>query len=225
MNIARPTDYFMLPLFDRFMKKFTAGEVIVAEFEAGSTCYLIRSGQVQTVKCVNGATTSLGLLQPGEFFGEMAILENTRRSATCLATTDVVVLEFDKTNFDILVTGNPQIALQVLKLFCKRLYEQQRHFRVLCIADVSVRVADVFVMFDEKLPPQIKAGPVKNRNFSLTVRDVAHWAAIPVDVAKSELAKLSEKHRIEVFDDHIMVMNITDFRRTIESRMFQLRRS
>jgi CRP-like cAMP-binding protein len=173
---------------------------------------------VQTVKCANGAKTNLGQLKPGDFFGEMSILENSPRTASCVAMTEVEVLEFNKENFELLVTGNPQMALILLKTFCKRIYDQQRCLHILCITDLATRIADVFLMLDEKNTDLI---PMNNsRSFNLTMQEVAHWAAVPLDVAQTELSKLVEKHRLEIFDDHIIVNNITDFRRMVESQTF-----
>ncbi|MBR4179898.1 MAG: cyclic nucleotide-binding domain-containing protein, partial [Treponema sp.] len=123
---------FSLPAFERFAKEYEPGQVIIAEYEPGDSFYLIQSGRVQLVKCVNGSTKNLDILKPGEFFGEMAILDKSPRSATCMAAGHVKCLEFNKENFELLITGNPQTALVLLKLFCKRIYDQKRRFRILC---------------------------------------------------------------------------------------------
>ncbi|MBQ1181266.1 MAG: cyclic nucleotide-binding domain-containing protein, partial [Treponema sp.] len=120
---------FDLPAFERFAKFYNPGDVIISEFEPGNTFYLILKGTVQLIKCVNDSKKNLDILKPGDFFGEMAILDNSPRSATCMASSNVKCLEFSKENFEVLVTGNPQIALSLLKLFCKRIYDQKRRFR------------------------------------------------------------------------------------------------
>jgi CRP-like cAMP-binding protein len=218
MSIVTGMGGFMPPAFDRFFKKFRPGGLIIAEYDTGETFYLLQSGAVQTVKCANGAKSNLGQLKPGDFFGEMSILDNSPRTASCVALTEVEVLEFNKENFELLITGNPQMALILLKTFCRRIYDQQRCFRILCITDLSARIADVFLMLDEKNTDSM---PLNNsRSFPLTMQDVAHWAALPLEVVQTELSKLVEKHRLEIFDDHIVVNNITDFRRIVESQTF-----
>src|SRR5574344_2401770 len=76
---------FALPAFERFAKIYEPGQVIISEFEPGDCFYLIQTGEVQLIKCVNGTKKNLDILKPGEFFGEMAILDNSPRSATCMA--------------------------------------------------------------------------------------------------------------------------------------------
>jgi len=213
---------FSLPAFERFAKEFEAGSVIIAEYEPGDTFYFIQEGFVQLAKCVNGSKKNLDILRPGEVFGEMAILENSPRSATCLAVTSIKLLEFTKENFEVLITGNPQMALILLRLFCKRIYDQKRRFRILCMSDLPARIADVFLLFDEMNP--VTNPNERARRFNLTVQDVAHWAGLPVDVARDEIDKYASKRKIDVYENYIDVGNIQDFRRIVEQRI-QLRRS
>ena len=207
---------FSLPAFSRFAKTFNPGDVIISEYEPGDCFYLIQSGQVQLVKCVNGVKKNLDILMPSEFFGEMAILENSPRSATCVAIDTVEVLEFNKENFEILITGNPQIALILLKLFCKRIYDQKRRFKILVMPDTQARIADVFLMFDEMNPTPNHAD--RTRKFNITVQDLSHWAGLPVETVRDELNKFVEKRRIEIYDTSIVVNNIVDMKRMVDQK-------
>ena len=88
--------------FARFAKKFPKGSVIFSEFEPGASFYLIQSGRVQLIKIINGAEKNLDILQQGEIFGEMAVLDNSPRSASAIAYDDVVAIYFNKENFEII---------------------------------------------------------------------------------------------------------------------------
>ncbi len=207
---------FQLPAFERFAKNYEPGEVIIAEYEPGDSFYLIQSGRVQLVKCVNGTKKNLDILKAGEFFGEMAILDNSPRSATCMAAGNVKCLEFNKENFELLITGNPQMALLLLKLFCKRIYDQKRRFRILVVKDLQARLADVFMMLDEMNPVSNVAE--KQRRFNVTVSDISHWAGLSPEVTRDEINKLVEKRKIEVYDNYVIVSNINDLKRLYETR-------
>ena len=207
---------FSLPAFERFAKEYEPGQVIISEYEPGDSFYLIQSGKVRLVKCVNGTLKNLDILKPGEFFGEMAILDNSPRSATCMASGNVKCLEFNKENFELLITGNPQIALVLLKLFCKRIYDQKRRFRILVVKDLQARLADVFLMLDEMNPVSNPAE--KTRRFNVTMSDIAHWAGLSQEVTHEELNKLVEKRKIEIFDNYMIVNNIIDMKRMYDTR-------
>jgi len=218
-NSSSSMSMFSLPAFARFAKQYEADSVIISEYEPGETFYLIQTGRVQLVKSVNGSIKNLDILKPGEFFGEMAILENSPRSATCVALDDVEVLEFNKENFEVLITGNPQMALILLKLFCKRIYDQKRRLKILTISDVQARIAEVFLMFDEMNPP-INPND-KTRRFNLTISDISHWAGLPFEVIRDEANRFVEKNKITIYDSYIIVNNLVDMKRISDSRRNQ----
>ncbi len=75
----------------------------------------------------------------------MALLENAPRSASIIAVNDCKLLEFNRDNFEVLMTGNPQIAIKLLGLFAKRIRDQKRRFAIMTLPDDNAKVADVFV--------------------------------------------------------------------------------
>lgn len=224
------TKAFNLPAFDRFVKTYNNGEIIIAEFENGESFYLIQRGLVQLTKLVHDTNKNLDILKPGEMFGEMAILDNSPRSATCMAKGKVDCLEFTKQNFEALVTGTPMVALMLLKTFCKRVLDQKRRFKTLIIDDNSARIADVFCMFSEmnSLPviptPQAveqivkKLNPEKFRIFPVTPNDIASWAGLTPEETRDELKKFTTSGRLSIYDGYMIVTNIDEMHRTVETR-------
>jgi CRP-like cAMP-binding protein len=205
-----------LAAFGRFARTFEAGEMIFSEFEPGDTFYLIQSGRVELLKIIGDIEKTLDILQPSEMFGEMAILENSPRSATAIALDTVKVLEFNQQNFDILMMGNPKIALTLLKMFTKRIYDSKRRFMILTLDDVQAKVADVFLMLDETGANIDKS--TERREFNTTVDDVAHWAGMSVNQTKDILNHFVGQHRMEVYNNKVIVKNINDFSRFVASK-------
>jgi len=205
-----------LSAFSRFTRTFQPGEMIFSEFEPGDNFYLIQSGRVELVKIIGDIERTLDVLQPSEMFGEMAILENSPRSATAIALDKVQVLEFNAQNFEILMLGNPQIALKLLKMFTKRIYDSKRRFMILTLDEPQAKVADVFLMLDETQPNIDKF--TEKRDFKIKVDDVAHWAGISINEARETLNHFANQRRVEIFPDHIVVKNINDFSRFVNSR-------
>ena len=202
--------------FSRFARTFQAGEMIFSEFEPGDAFYLIQAGRVQIVKLIGDIEKILDILQPSEMFGEMAILENSPRSASAIALDAVKVLEFNSKNFEILMMGNPQIAIKLLKMFAKRIYDSKRRFMILTLDDAPAKVADVFLMLDESLPELQKLS--ERREFLTTVEDVAHWAGLPVNEAREIVSNFVAQRRVEVHTGKIIVKNINDFSRFVNAR-------
>lgn len=205
-----------LSAFSRFARVFQKGEIIFSEFEPGDAFYLIQSGRVQLVKIIGDIEKTLDILHPSEMFGEMAILEDSPRSATAIALDQIKVLEFNRANFEVLMMGNPQIALKLLKLFAKRIYDQKRRFMILTLDDPQARIADVFLMLDETQPVIDRES--ERREFKTTMDDIAHWAGMTSDQAKDVLNHFVTQRRVEIFNEKIVVKNINDFQRFVNSR-------
>ncbi len=160
-----------------------------ASTSPGDTFYLIQSGRVQIVRIIGELEKNIDILNPTEVFGEMAILEEAPRSATAIALDDVKALEFNRENFEVLMMGNPQIAMKLLKLFIKRIYDQKRRFLILTLDDVEAKVADVFLMLAENQSVDTSTGD--SMDFKTSVDDMSHWAGIPpVSAGRSSTTSL-----------------------------------
>jgi CRP-like cAMP-binding protein len=205
-----------LSAFGRFARTFQPGEMIFSEFEPGDTFYLIQSGRVELVKIIGDIEKTLDILQPSEMFGEMAILENSPRSATAIALDLVKVLEFNAQNFEILMLGNPQIALKLLRMFAKRIYDSKRRFMILTLDDPQAKIADVFLMLDESQTNIDRS--TERREFKTTVDDIAHWAGMSIAETREILGHFVTQRRMEMYPDRIVVKNINDFSRFVNSR-------
>ncbi len=206
-----------LDTFKRFGVDKKAGEIIFCEYEPGDAFYLIQSGKVKIVKIVGDVEKTIDILNPGEFFGEMALLEQAPRTATALALTDVRLMEFNQQNFDVLMQGNPQIVLNILKIFSKRIYDQKRRFMILKLEEIPARVADVFLMLDENMAKPEDPDDL-SRTFQTTPEDIAHWAGISVTKCVEVLTSLQNQRRIEISQGKIVVKNIAEFQRFVNSR-------
>jgi CRP-like cAMP-binding protein len=208
-----------LEAFERFAVTFPKGQILFCEYEPGDAFYLIQEGRVQITKIMGDIEKTIDILHPGEIFGEMAILEEAPRSASAIALDPVKALEFNKQNFEILMQGNPQIALKLLKLFTKRIYDQRRRFMILTLDDVQAKVADVFLMLNEGLTPEDPDSD--EREFHVTVEDVAHWAGMSPEKCREVMNHFVTTRRIEISKDKIVVKNINELSRFVGSRRKQ----
>lgn len=208
--------------FGKFAVKFNAGDIIFSEFEPGNSFFFIHSGQVRIVKVIDDTEKNIDILNPGEIFGEMAILEEAPRSASAIAVgEDVTLLEFNRQNFDILMSGNTQMALMLLKLFTKRIYDQKRRFMILTLDDDVAKVADVFLMMDETQLSE-SADPADNdamrKIFRVKVEDISNWAGLSIPRCRNILNQFQTQRKIEIYSDKILVENLNDFIRFVKSK-------
>ena len=82
--------------FEKLLTQFPSGSTIFEEGDLGTTMYIIQKGKVEIRKNIGGAEQVLSILEKGDFFGEMSILEGSPRSASAHALDDVEALEIDE---------------------------------------------------------------------------------------------------------------------------------
>jgi CRP-like cAMP-binding protein len=202
-------------MFGKFGKVFQPGQIIFCEYEPGNDFYFIQEGEVKITKTVGGSIKTLDVLVSGDIFGEMAILEEQPRSATASAITEVRALNFNRANFEILMTKNPQLALKVLTLFSTRIYDAKRRLQILLLDDIVGKVADVFLMLAEKQQDHYHQKEVVLKT---TVDDIAHWCGQPVNEVQKVISQYKKSGRIDVFVDRIVIHNIQELQRTVSQK-------
>jgi CRP-like cAMP-binding protein len=124
---------------DLYGRDFPAGAVIFDEGDPGSRLYVIQSGQVRIVKRNGPRQVTLAWLGPGEFFGEMALLDHQPRSASAVVDEPARVLELDEAAFERMVTERGEVALRILRRLSRRLREANRQIRDFLSADEACR--------------------------------------------------------------------------------------
>ena len=97
------------------------GEHVFREGDLGTEMYIIHSGQVEIVKRVGEQEQQLALLEKGDFFGEMSLLEELPRAASARALTDAKLLEINGSTFDRMLRNNPEIAVRMMRKLSRRL--------------------------------------------------------------------------------------------------------
>jgi len=202
-------------MFGKFGKTFQPNQIIFCEFEPGNDFYLIQSGKVKITKTVGASIKTLDILEEGDIFGEMAILEEQPRSATAIAVGEVRALHFNRANFEMLMTKNPQLAFKLLTIFSVRIYDAKRRLMILLMDDIQGKVADVFLMLYEK---NFHHDNFKEIVLNVTVDDVANWCAQPVGEVQKILSTFFKSGKIEIFQDKIVIHNINDFQRIVSQK-------
>jgi CRP-like cAMP-binding protein len=100
------------------IKHFEAGHVIFEEGDPGDVMYAVQEGRVE----ISHNGQSLAVLGPGSIFGEMALIENSTRSATAMTVTDSKLVVIDKHQFLFLVHETPTFATRVMQILSERLH-------------------------------------------------------------------------------------------------------
>ncbi|MGE0545456.1 MAG: Crp/Fnr family transcriptional regulator [Kofleriaceae bacterium] len=160
---------------ERFARDFAPGTVLFHEGDPGDFMYVIQDGEVEIRRSVGETERVLAVLQPGEFFGEMAILNNRPRSATAVVKSDARLLVIAGKTFEAMLRARPEIALRIIKALASRLENANQHIELLLLPTPNHRVVQCLRhMADEQI--------------SLAGAHVAHGSAILVPKTFEEVA-------------------------------------
>jgi CRP-like cAMP-binding protein len=119
--------------------EFKEGEYVFREGELGTEMYIINEGKVEIINQVGDEEQVLAVLEKGDFFGEMSVLEDLPRAASARAATDIRLLQINGSTFDQLLRGNPEIAVRMMRKLSRRLRETDEMVRSVVGTKVSSR--------------------------------------------------------------------------------------
>ncbi len=173
-------------------------DMVFCENEPGYELYIIQGGRVKITKMLDGQEVMLAVLQPGDIFGEMAILDNKPRSATAIVAEDASLLAINKANFESMVKAQPQLATKLITLLSERIWMAYRQLANLMISDPVGRLYDTLLTLAEKNHVRIAARA--SYNFDIGGKDLLKMVGFDpqkdenllMDLLKNRWLKLDE---------------------------------
>jgi len=117
-------------------RRYSAGEMVFEEGMPGAGMYIVKEGEIAIRKKLDGGRSiELAVVDERHFFGELALLDEMPRSASCYATKDSVLLSLCKPDLEKLNERNPRLANKILgnisRLVCKRLVKANENLETL----------------------------------------------------------------------------------------------
>ena len=107
---------------EKCINAFAVDDVIFEEGSTGRELFVVLDGEVEIAKMNGASKTSIIKLGKGEFFGEMAVIDGSARSATAIASApNTKVMRINHARFVYLVSQQPAFALMVMDALSKRL--------------------------------------------------------------------------------------------------------
>ena len=104
-------------------RTYAAGDEIVREGSSGTALYIVLSGEGR----VERGGERLGSVRSGDFFGELALIEEHPRSASVIADSETECLLFPAWEFTALLDEHPEIAVPIMRALITRLHKREHH--------------------------------------------------------------------------------------------------
>lgn len=185
-------------LLQRFMRAYAPGQVICREGDRGDEMYIIQKGKVRVDKRFGGKTHVVCVLEKGEFFGEMAIVNAIQRTATVTAIDEVELLVFDRTGLQDMIARNALIGLNIIDRLCRRLQSAHLKIQHLVKRDARGLIALHLRCLFQELPAGLLAVPAGK-----CLEDVAASLELPMDEVRAAFARLEADGILRVTADSV----------------------
>jgi len=129
-------------------RRFGAGEVVFREGDESNTCYIVRSGRARAIReHIDGRSITLANFGPGDIFGELAMFDDERRSATIEAVETMEAIAILGGDMRRLLRQHPQISVKLVSALGRRLRETNERLARQSFQTVQSRVAGVLLQF------------------------------------------------------------------------------
>jgi CRP/FNR family transcriptional regulator, cyclic AMP receptor protein len=188
---------------ERFARDFAPGTVLFEEGQPGDYMYVVQSGDVEIRRKVGETERVLAVLKPGDFLGEMAILNARPRSATAVVRTKAKLLVIEGKTFEAMLRAKPEIALRIIKMLALRLESANQQVELLLLPTPNHRVVQCLRQYaDEQI---LLAGAQVNPGTAILVpkrvEDIAARVGLPVHEVIDVVDRLRASRLVMLAED------------------------
>ena len=182
-------------------RRFPVGKTIVEEGLPGDYMYVIREGRVKVTKLSgDGREKILELLESGEFFGEMSLLDRAPRSASVKTLDETRVLALARNDFLSVLRRSPDLAMAVVQELTRRLRQVDEQASSLSFQSVEERTKGLL----QRMAREEVEGPLR-RTPALTHQQIADMIGTSRETVTRVVKELKEQGWLDQDGKHYLV--------------------
>lgn len=193
-------------------RSFRKNEVIFHAQEPGNALFVIKRGRVKiSMDDRSGKEIILRILEAGDFFGEMSLLDGEPRSATVSSLEPCQALILSRDQFLQFIPRHPQVVLKMLTALSRRLRKADEKISRLVFADAYEKVASVLldIIEERKIPLNIGT----EIPLSLTRKDLAELAGLSRETLTRVIADFQRAGLVRIEGRRVSVVNPAKLKR------------
>jgi CRP/FNR family cyclic AMP-dependent transcriptional regulator len=191
-------------LLARYGQRFEAGDVLFSDGHAASEAFLLHEGRVRLIKRVGAVERSLRVVQPGELFGESALLPGAFRNSTAVALADGVALVLDRETFQQVLTTDPAVGGRVLEQLVQRLRDAEDQIEIMMVRDTQSKIVVALLKLAHRAMGS-RADRSGNVALSVSPMDLSSRVGLDVDAVKRCVLQLRESGYIRIVDERLHI--------------------
>ena len=195
-------------------KKCSKDTIILLENEEGDTLFVILKGRVKvTTFSESGKEVIFSILNEGDFFGDMSLLDGKPRSATIISLEESELKLIRREDFTRLIEKHPGIALKLMEELTLRLRKADERIESLAFLDVTGRIAGILLQLaDERGEKSMGCVLIKSRP---THQELANMVGTTRETVSRVLKQLENKDYISMSGKDITILEPDIFKRDL----------
>lgn len=184
--------------------KFKRAERIFSEAQPGACLYVVMSGRVKIFgSSTQGRSKTFAYLEPGDFFGEMSLINDEVRSASASALEDSVLIMLKSDDYQKLMLSRPAIALAVMKTLSSRLRRANKEIEALSFNNVLGRIAQILLDLAERYGKKTDEGI--RINMQLSHKELGEMAGTAREVISRVISRFKRMGCVKFVDNNIII--------------------
>ena len=195
------------------IQSFSKDSIILSEKEGGTALFIIISGKVKISRISSeddDKEVILSILNPSDFFGEMALLDGLSRSATATAMEDSKIFLIQRNDFLELIRNYPEVSIALLQELTQRLRAAGIKIKALSLKDAEGKVAAVLLQLADDIG-KIKQGVVEIEKLPFQ-HELANMAGTSRETISRTLHTFAKKGLVELEGSKLRIVNYEKFK-------------
>jgi CRP/FNR family transcriptional regulator, cyclic AMP receptor protein len=195
-------------------RTYHRGETIFHKGDPGNGLYLITNGQVKVLlPSETGEEAVLAVLEPGDFFGELALFDGLPRSATVVAVTNAEMLILHRDDFLSFVARNPEVTVALFAVLSRRLRATDELIEDAIFLDVPGRLAKRLLDLADRHGRKTDLGV--EIDLKLTQQDLAAMVGATRESVNKHLGWMRDHRLIQLDRQRIVLLRPEELRKRI----------
>lgn len=188
--------------------KVEDGQFIFCESEPGDRFYFIRSGNIKITKVIGEKETVFSILNPGNFFGEMAILEDKGRNANAITMGEVELMAISKNAFKPFIEKQTEVVMRLINILAERIWIVSQRVESTTLKDPIAKIYDTLIALLKKEHIDLGVKESYAYVFDFTLNDLADISGVDKDLLPDILAVLEKDKVISEIQGKIYIDDI-----------------
>ncbi len=198
-------------------RRIRRGQMIFQRGDNGSSLMAVLRGRVRISSISgDGKELTVNVINPGEIFGELALLDGKPRSNDATATEDTLLLIVERRQFVPFLARNQDLTLRLLAVLCEKLRRTSMALEDIALFDLPVRLARVLLKLADDYGRQTPNGT--RVDLKLSQRDLSNLVAATRESVNKQLRAWRESGAVDLEDGFIVLRRPAELHRFVDAK-------